>query len=146
MADVVVSNEGERILLGRALGKVVYDPLQPDRLCVYVNDYTPDRDVTLTNLTEGAWSGYVRHDLVAGDWTTPATVDGQAVAWYTPAPVSFVVSSGTVTAYGYFVVDYTGTQLMWVQRFDSVQFANATTPVVVRPALGARSQSEPLPP
>lgn len=146
MADLVVSNEGERFLLALATGKTVYNPAEPWKCRIFTNDYTPDRDVVLADLTEGAWDGYAAEDLDGANWTDPETVDGQAVTWYEPAPVQFTVTSGAPVGYGYYVTDYTGSVLLWVQRFDSPQYGNYTYPINVRPALGARSQSEPSPP
>lgn len=146
VADLVVSNEGERYLLALALGRVVYNPAEPFVCHVYTNDYTPNRDVELGDLTEGAWPGYAAQELDASGWTDPQTLDGQAVSWYHPAPVEFTFTSGTATAYGFYVTDYAGTTLLWVQRFDAPLIGNSSVPIPVRPAFGARSQSEPSPP
>lgn len=146
MADLVVSDEGERLLLGRALGKIVYDPDQPDKLGLFVNDYTPNKDTTLSDLEEPTYPAYERQELAGGDWRPPVTVDGEAVCWYGAGPVSFPVDTGLVIVYGYFVVDYTGAVLLWSQRFDSPQYGNSSFPVQVNGLLTARSQSEPDPP
>lgn len=140
--NIVVSNEGERYLVRLALR---IDP--PDTsdwiLHLYKNDYTPTKDVELSDLEECDLAGYSPEVLDVAEWAEPTTIDGQAVSQYGSGLVSFPTASGTQNQYGFFLTADSGSTLLWAARFDAPQALTPSTPVVVQLSFAGRSQSEP---
>jgi len=87
------------------------------RYRLFTNNITPGPATVIGDFTEAAWAGYAYTDIALADWTLQSVVGN--VASYIAAPVSFLNSSGgTVTPYGYYVTDTTGTYLFQAGRFD----------------------------
>jgi len=85
---------------------------------LFTNNVVPDRDTELADLTEMAASGYV--EIVVDD--SAFTLDGVAghVGSLLAAPIAFEnTSGGALDAYGYFVTNVAGDELLAVARFDS---------------------------
>lgn len=140
--NIVVSNEGERYLLALALNLASAD-LGVLQLRVYANDYTPTRDVTLADLTEATFSGYVPTALDPSLWSAPETLDGAAASWWDGGVVLFTPSAGVVICYGMYVTNAAGDVLIWAGRFSAPQTVTPSAPCVVQAAVELRSQSEP---
>ena len=82
---------------------------------LFTNNVTPNRADLLSTYTEAAWTGYASQTL--SGWAV-ASLDGTFHALSTASPVIFNNgSAGTVSAYGYFVTDSGGTNLLYAERF-----------------------------
>jgi hypothetical protein len=107
---------------------------------LFTNNITPSLSDVVSTYTEAAWTGYA---AVSQTWTNftlngVSGHNGFAIA----APITFSNSSGaTVTPYGYFVTDSTGTILLAAARFDNppVSILNGGSALVV-PSWGDLSQ------
>jgi hypothetical protein len=106
---------------------------------LFINDVKPDVSTTLGTLTRANWSSYGPIDVPLAAWTFSA-VDAHVgelraldLFWVNNSP-------GTVSAYGYYIVDATGTVLVGAARFDN---APIVVPVLkyfqVTPLLGSFS-------
>jgi len=102
---------------------------------LYVNNFTPDRDTELADLTEMSASGYSEITVDDSDFT----LEGVAahVGSLLASPIAFVnASGGALDAYGYFVTNAAGTELLACARFDSAPVNKAdgeswlVTPIV----------------
>jgi len=88
------------------------------RYHLFTNDFTPDRDTVLADLTEAAWTGYAYVDVAPGDFATSG-VAGH-VGYIQAPPITFDNGSGAdQSAYGYYVTNVAGTKLLAAARFDS---------------------------
>lgn len=145
--DLVVSGAGEDELLRIAVRAELVQP-RVWNLCLYDNDYEPDRAVVLADLDEVTWTGYARVPITPEDWSEPVQIAGRGVSYWGPAPTDFFPFSGSHTVFGYFITFMAGIteKLLWVQRFDNPQICDPATPVRVWPVLTSRSESEPTPP
>jgi hypothetical protein len=92
---------------------------------LFTNNFTPDRDTELADLTEAVFAGYAEVTVAAADFTLSGVAGhvGSLVA----APIAFLNSSGiSQNAYGYYATDSAETMLLMVARFDSAPVAKAT--------------------
>jgi hypothetical protein len=85
---------------------------------LFTNNYTPNDSATLATLAEASQAGYAPITLAGTNWTTTLTA-GLATAVYSEQTFSFTTG---VNVYGYFVVDTTGTKLLWLERFSGAPF------------------------
>jgi hypothetical protein len=143
VADLVVSDEGERYLLDRLLKAVLAVPAD-FKIGLYKNDYTPLRDWTISNLAPCDFPGYVPQTLDPNTWSDAVTLFGSAQSLYGSTGVTFACSSGTQIVYGYYVFDSTGGVGLWAQRFAAPIIVSIASPVVFQPTLRAHSESEPV--
>jgi len=87
-------------------------------LHLYVNNYSPDLDTGLGDLTEATFPGYAP---IAFGFTLPATinVDNKAELVYFGSGTFTATGSSSTTGYGYFVVNEDDGSLLWAERFAS---------------------------
>lgn len=107
------------------------------RFHLFENNFTPDRDTELADLTEASWAGYTSIDVSSGDWTLLAIAAHvqKAVA----SPIVFLnTSGGNVQAYGYYVTDTGEAELLAAARFDlaPITLVATTGTLPVTPFLG----------
>jgi hypothetical protein len=94
------------------------------QLLLWTNDYTPDIDTVLSDLTEATWMGYNRVQLDRSVWTTPLVQMGCATSTWGVSPIGFFNESGSpVTNYGCAYLDPSTGLLRFVQRFDDADIA-----------------------
>lgn len=88
-------------------------------LVLWVNDFYPDSDTVLADLTEATWTGYARRQLARSGWTVPEVTMGCARSTWGTEPQKYDVGGATVqTNYGVAYVDRSNGVLRYVQRFD----------------------------
>lgn len=143
VADLVVTNDGELYLLDRAI-RTPWDASEVWSLRLYDNDFTPCKDMVISDITEATFSGYAAIDLVRADWTDPVSVSGVATSWNGSGPKEFDALSGVVTIYGYYVtVPGADDLFLLAQRFDSPVLLTASAPLLFTPQLTLHSESQP---
>lgn len=103
-------------------------------LRLFKSNTTPTTSSVYADFTEADFSGYAQQPPVFG---TPATIDGNGNA-KSDAPALTYTHNGGATAnnvYGYYVVDTTGPELLWAERFASapLSFAALGDNVVITP-------------
>jgi len=106
---LVVPNSGEAEMLSRILGNATGDVV----LHLYNNDYTPLEGSTVGDFAENSEGEYSAKTLAAGSWT----ISGDPTTATYNTEQEFAVTSGGISAYGYFVTDSGGTILLWAERF-----------------------------
>jgi hypothetical protein len=81
---------------------------------LYTNPASLSDATTIGDLTEASYAGYARQTIAS--WAAPAP--GPGAGFFTQAAlVQFDnTSGGDITVYGYFVVDQTSGNLLWVQQ------------------------------
>jgi len=110
---LVISNPGERLLLDWALRLSTAPAL---KLKLYSNDWTPDADTVVADLTECTFGGYSAHSLTRAAWIA-ATTDTDGTAKTAQSAVNWTVSSSG-NVYGYWVeTDEATPVLVWAERF-----------------------------
>ena len=108
---------------------------------LYTNNFTPDRDTVLGDLTEqGVGDGYAIVTVAAADFTASGVVahHGSIVA----SPIAFTVAAagGPWTIYGYFVTDTGDAELLACGLFDAAPLTVAEfESVLVTPIFGDQS-------
>ena len=108
MPDGFMPNEGIGAPLLRIVNPVGADH-NPWRLVFWVNNFTPDKTVTLAALTQATWGGYTFVTLDPTQWTAPVVTD--------PAGQ---------TNYGYALIDTVAGVIRWIQRFDPADIVALT--------------------
>lgn len=88
-------------------------------LKLFTNDLTPDQDTILGDITEMTGHAYAAKTLSAASWTD-SSGSGGVVKSYAKQTFTFT-PTGTVTVYGYFMVDATTGNLICVERFATAQ-------------------------
>jgi hypothetical protein len=116
--DLVVSDEGELELLRLDLKAVLVTPRIWHLRC-YVNDYFPNRDITLASLT--------------------------AVSYWGGTFTEFVTPPGGTTVFGFYVTFNNGAKLLYAQRLDAPVVGGSGLPVRVWPTMTGHSESQPPP-
>jgi len=110
---LLAPNEGELLLLARALNKTSSDDVI---LHLFTDNITPGETATIASFTEpGAGFGYGSATMTAGDWTMRASA---GVSLASGTQQSFVFTSGTVAVYGYFFTDGGGNDVLWCEEFS----------------------------
>lgn len=119
---LLVPDEGEVAMLERILNQ---DGAMSDvYLRLYDNDVTPGESDTMasgsetyTECTETGYAAIALTDPTNGTWTI-STTTGTTSATFDQQ--DFVLTSGPVNIYGYYVTsNTTGDVLMWAERFDT---------------------------
>ena len=142
MPDLVVTNEGERYLLDRAIRTPWLDD-EVWQLRLFVNDFVPCKDMVISDITEASFPGYLAVDLVRADWTDPVTVMGIATSWNGTSPKEFDATSGVTTVYGYYITVPDPDVFLLAQRFDAPPIITSAAPILLVPQLTLHSESEP---
>ena len=101
---------GEVLLLRYMLNATSADNV---KLHLYRNDYTPDVNTTIGNVTEANNTGYAAATLIGTQWTV-ASVSGSTCASY--ANQTFTWSTAEVV-YGYYYTNNASSTLIWAERF-----------------------------
>ena len=142
MATLVVSNVGERYLLDHVLS-VPWSSGDSWTIHLYKNNFTPNKDMVLSDFTEATFGSYAAKTLTRATWTPAVTFSGIAISFYGTLPLTWTSSSGPQTCYGYYVTEDAGGELLFAQAFDSPQIVTALAPALVLPQLTLHSESEP---
>jgi hypothetical protein len=87
-------------------------------LTLWVNDYTPEQDSVLADLTRATFGGFQEQVLTRGEWTAPAIIADIAVSTWGVTPFLWTVSSNPQTVYGWAAYDPNTLALRIVERFD----------------------------
>ncbi len=109
---LVVPNNAEVLLLSYMLNATVASDV---RLKLYSNNKTPVETDVLSSYVELVSVGYIDKVILGSSWVI-TTVSGVTTATYATQTFSF--PSGT-TAYGYYVTNNAGTDLLWAERFSN---------------------------
>lgn len=90
-----------------------------DKLKLFQNDFTPDNDTVVGDLTEADFTGYSAA-TIAVTWIDGQVADFREQVLY-PALPAFTQTATTVsnTVYGWYVTDTGGTALKLVKRLDT---------------------------
>jgi hypothetical protein len=123
---LVVSNQGERLMLDAATGKT---PATPWTVRLFTNNHVPSKDDTEDAYVEANGGGYIALPLDAADWTT---VPGSPSASVQPAQLFAFTGAltGSPTIYGYYVTDGADRQV-YAERL-SAEFTPANNGDFVR--------------
>ncbi len=121
----VVSNEGEKLLLEAAVGKVAAANL---KLKLFKNNVTPGHESTVATFTEADFTGYAAITLTTTSWNAGTAGTGTGTALANKATIDYAqqtftmgVPGTTNTVYGYFITDTAGTTLVGAERFAASQ-------------------------
>lgn len=137
----VFTNEGEKMLLERSVGKVAAGSL---KLKLFTNDYTPVHDDVVADYTEmGAVQGYTEKTLTTAGWNAATAGTGVGTSLSNKAQITypqqqwtFDGTGGSVTVYGYFITDDGETVLLGAERFTSSQLVSSSGDLIkVTPGL-----------
>lgn len=116
--SLVVTEQGARVLLGRALNG--YTPAFDDvEARLFKNDIDIEPTTVLADLQESTFAGYFRQQLEPADWSTPVTVAGRAESTYGTAPLEWIVTAGTETVFGVYLVDMATNFLIAAERLET---------------------------
>jgi hypothetical protein len=138
---ITISNEGEKLLLEAAVGKVAAGNL---KLRLFTSNTTPGHADTVATYTEmGAVQGYAAKTLTMASWNAGTAGTGTGTATSNKASITYALQTwtadgtgGSQTVYGYFITDNAGTTLIGAERFASSQiFANSGDLIKIAPAL-----------
>lgn len=142
MASLVVGADGENYLLDRAV-KTPWLAAEDWTLRLYKNDYTPTKDVILSNLVESDFPGYAPVTLTRATWQTVVQQLGRAVTFYGTNPQVFGTTGAPQIAYGYYITVPSLGILLLAQRFDVPWLVQGGSPALVLPQLTLHSDYEP---
>lgn len=122
--SLIVNNNSKILMLGIILNKVTSDGSSPNpsgnrKLKLFVNNIVPTSTTVLANLTECSSTGYEAKVLVGENWEIGLS-EGTVSASY--AEQTFDIED-EVLIYGYYVTNYNGTELLWVERFNGAPYA-----------------------
>ncbi len=96
----------------------------PWKLMLWTNDFLPDFDTVLSDLTEATWVGYGRISITPADWTAFTALDGCSHAQWKLTPIAWPVTSGPLeTVFGWAMIDEIAGLIRRVQRFDAEDIA-----------------------
>lgn len=120
---IVVPNTSDQLMLSFILNKYTTDGSSPTsngdrKLKLFSNNLIPSKTTILSDIMEVATSGYSEIVLAGSNWTV-SNIDGVNIAEY---PVqTFNITSSTYV-FGYYVTDYAGLELIWLERFSTAPF------------------------
>lgn len=138
---ITIANEGEKLLLEAALGKVAAGNL---KLKLYTNNYTPTHTDTTASFTElGAVQGYTAKTLTTSSWNAGTAGTGTGTSLSNKAAITYAQQTwtadgtgGAQTVYGYFITDNAGTTLLGGEKFAAgVPFTTAGDVIKIDPKL-----------
>lgn len=138
---IVVSNEGEKVLLEAMVGKVAAGAL---KLKLFTNNVTPGQTDTTATYTEmGAVQGYAAKSLATASWNagvagagTGTSLSNKASIGYPQQTFTADGTGGAQTVYGYFITDNAGTTLICAEKFSSPQtYSTAGDTIKITPNL-----------
>lgn len=121
----VISNEGEKLLLEAAVGKVAAGAL---KLKLFKNDVTPGHTDTVATYTEANFTDYAAVTLATASWNAGVAGTGSGTALANKGSIDYAQQSFTMgtpgttnTVYGYYITDNAGTTLIGAERFASAK-------------------------
>jgi len=89
----------------------------PTQMALFKNDYTPDLNTTLANLTEADFPGYARGTTLS--WSSPViNLNNRAESETDPQDFERTSTGATQTIYGLYLLSATN-ELIAVSRFDN---------------------------
>lgn len=88
------------------------------KLKLFKNNIVPSKSTNIVDLIEATEAGYSSITLNGSSWTINS-VDGVNSASYSQQIFNFTESA---SIYGYYVTNLTGTELLWVERFETAPF------------------------
>jgi hypothetical protein len=121
---IVVPNSSDQLMLSFILNKATTSGAAPTspagdrKLKLFSNNLVPTKTTVLGDLTEVTTAGYSDITLTGSNWTI-SNIDGDNVAQY---PIQTFNITSSVNVYGYYITNYTGTDLIWVERFATAPF------------------------
>jgi hypothetical protein len=122
--SLLVTNDSKILMLKIILNKVASDGGAPNstgnrRLKLFVNNLVPTSTTLINNLTECSSLGYEMKTLSGQGWNVILDTEGATSASYSEQ--TFDVQE-QVSIYGYYVTNYDGTELLWVERFSGAPY------------------------
>jgi len=122
--SLIVTNESKVLMLEIMLNKATTDGSSPasngDRkLKLFVNNLVPTATTVIGDVTECSATGYSTKTLTGASWSV-STVDGVTSGSYSEQ--TFDIEQAA-TIYGYYVTNYDGTELLWIERFTEAPYA-----------------------
>lgn len=118
---LLVPNDGESNLLGRALGKESQEASLTLKL--YKSTNTPSETDTAATYTEADFTGYSAKTLANASWTiTPGAPTDAAYAQQT---FTSTADQSSQDVYGYYVIGTTSTEIYWAELFTDGPYAIA---------------------
>jgi len=88
-------------------------------LILWVNDFTPDYSVTVADLVEPDFNGYVRYNLDPTLWNLPVANKGCTTTTWGAQPVTWPINAASSNLiYGFALWDRMANLLRWIQRFE----------------------------
>jgi hypothetical protein len=85
--------------------------------CLFTNNVTIGKSTVYADLVEAAWTGYSRNYLAGASWISLG-VAGHVGSMVYPSIAFSNASGGSVTAYGFFMIPQSGTDLLIAGNFD----------------------------
>lgn len=136
---IVIPDAGKIELLDTTLraALVVDVPLS---LRLYSNDYTPVAGSVLGSFTECGWLGYFRETITRATWAAPSIVGGKASSTYPTVFQWTNNSGGSVTVFGYYVVNPATAVVRWAERFPVTRVIVAGGVLQVQPVVTGTNQ------
>ena len=124
---LVIPNEGEAEMIRRLLNASPPDDLI---LRLYENNISPTESDIVSTYTECSAGGYSPASLSGASWSV--NTDGNGITSATYPQQDFNLTS-SITIYGYFITNNSGTTLMWAKDFSSPQIIETSGTVSVTP-------------
>lgn len=120
---LIVPNNSNLLMLEYILNKRVTNggatSASGDRkLKLFKNNLVPSKSTIMAELIEATEAGYSSITLSGSLWTV-TSVEGVNSANYPQQIFNFTESA---SIYGYYVTNLTGTELLWVERFEAAPF------------------------
>lgn len=119
----VISNEGEKLLLDAATGKVAAGAL---KLKLFKTNVTPAHDDVVADYTEADFQDYAAITLATASWVAAVAGTGSGTALankaysvYAQQTFTMGTPGTTNTVYGYYIVDNAGTTLLGAELFSA---------------------------
>lgn len=107
---VVITNDGSLADINAFLGTMNLGTVR-----LFTNNYTPVHTSVPSSFVEAAYVGYVPQVPSYG----PAFLNGFGQAETDSAPLTwtFTAGAGSVTIFGWYLLDSTGTKVLWGEKF-----------------------------
>ncbi|MDQ5980468.1 MAG: hypothetical protein QG602_3445 [Verrucomicrobiota bacterium] len=121
----VLSNEGEKLLLDAAVGKVAAGNL---KLKLFQNNVTPGHADTTATFTVATFTGYTTVTLTTSSWNAGVAGTGTGTALANKASIDYAQQTFTMgtpgttnTIYGYYITDNAETTLLGAEKFSTAK-------------------------
>jgi hypothetical protein len=122
--SLLATNNSKILMLKIILNKITSDGGAPNsngnrRLKLFVNNVVPTSTTLISNLTECSSLGYEMKTLSGSVWNVILDTEGATSASYSEQ--TFDIQE-QVSIYGYYVTNYDGTEILWVERFGGAPY------------------------